>query len=116
MLDGDDSEASSLFSGTRLATFSPHSQNVAADSETRLFRVTWVVETSQQFRPVESLLTLVFQVVFDLAAAVSPVQMEAGLLTWLSGRGGSCAGERRSLRTTARGDVTSWHVLALSRP
>lgn len=39
----------------------------------------------------------------DLPAAVSPVQMEAGLLTWLSGRGGSCAGERRTLTTTARG-------------
>lgn len=117
MLDADGSEASSLFSGTKLAIFSPHSQNVAADSETRLLCVTWVLKPANSSDRLSlCLLTLVFQVVFDLAAAVSPVQMEAGLLTWLSGRGGSCAGEHRSLTTTARGDVTSWHVLALSCP
>lgn len=51
---------------------------------------------------------------FDHPAAVSPVQMEAGLPTWLSGRGGNCAGEPRSLTTTARGGLTSPQALALS--
>lgn len=51
----------------------------------------------------------------DLSAAMSPVQTEAGLLTWLSGRGGSSAGERRSLTTIARGDLTSCLTLVLSR-
>lgn len=107
MLDADNSEDSSLFSGTKLAKFSSHSQNVAAESETQLFHVTWVL------KPADS--SDGFSLCgFDLPAAVSPVQMEVGHITWLSGRGGSCAGECRSLTTTARGDVTSCHVLAPS--
>lgn len=48
-------------------------------------------------------------------SAVSPAQMEAGLLTWLSGQGGSCAGELcRTLTITARGGLTSRQALDLS--
>lgn len=50
----------------------------------------------------------------DLPTAMSPMQTEAGLLTWLSGRGGSSAGERRSSTTIARGDLTSRLTLVLS--
>lgn len=117
MLDADDSEDSSLFSGTKPAKISSHSQIVIAESGTRLFHV-WVHETVGYF--MHWVLKLAdssdwFSLCgFDLPAFVSPVQMEAGHITWLSGRGGSCAGECRSLTTTVRGDVICCHVLVPS--